>query len=77
MQVVKNKYIVYSMSLHMAETTCARHVPSHVSVYSGHCWIQSTAPTNYCDVTVLASLNSKARKVSRKSCAGYNVSQYF
>ena len=31
-QVVKNKYIVYNLSLHMSETSCPAHV---TRVYSG------------------------------------------
>ena len=73
-KVVKDKYIVYNMSLHMSETTCPRLVRS---VYAGNCWIRSRAPTNYCEVTVLSSLKSNLRKVSRKTCAGYNVAKYF
>jgi len=73
-KVVKNKYIVYNLSLHMAETTCSRLMRS---AYSGQCWIRSNSPTNYCEVTVLASLKSNLKKVSKKTCAGYNVSKYF
>ena len=74
-RVVKDRYIVYNLSLHMAETSCPGDAAS--SAYSGHCWVGSAAPTNYCDVTVLASLKSEARRVTRKTCAGYNVAKYF
>ena len=72
--MVKDKYIVYNLSLHMSETTCTASV---TRVYSGHCWVSDQVPTNYCDVTVLQSLRSDARKISRKTCAGYNVAKYF
>jgi len=73
-KVVKDKYIVYNLSLHMSETSCPTSV---TRVYSGNCWVNTRAPTNYCDITVLQSLKSDARKISRKTCAGYNVAKYF
>jgi len=73
-QSVKDKYIVYNLSIHMTETSCARGVRS---VYSDLCKLRPGAPTNYCEVTVLASLKSPAKRMSQKSCAGYNVSKYF
>ena len=56
----------------MTDHSFSRNIPR-----TGHCWVSTRAPTNYCDVTVLASLKSDARKISRKTCAGYNVAKYF
>ena len=46
-QVVKDKYIVYNLSLHMTESNCARGVRS---VYTEDCKLTARAPTNYCEV---------------------------
>ena len=46
-QVVKDKYIVYNLSLHMTESNCARGVRS---VYTEDCKLRARAPTNYCEV---------------------------
>ena len=46
-QVVKDKYIVYNLSLHMTETNCGRNVRS---VYTEDCKLSARAPTNYCEV---------------------------
>jgi len=73
-KVVKGRYVLYNMSLHMSETTCTRGTPG---VYSKNCLLRASAPTNYCEVTVLQSLRSAKKKVSRKTCAGFNVSKYF
>jgi len=73
-KVVKGKYIIYNLSLHMTETTCTRGTPG---VYSENCLLRASAPSNYCEVTALQSLRSSSRRISRKTCAGYNVSQYF
>ena len=47
-QVVKDKYIVYNLSLHMTESNCARGVRS---VYTEDCKLRARAPTNYCEVS--------------------------
>jgi len=73
-KVVKGKYVVYNLSLHMTETSCSRGTPG---VYSENCLLRASAPSNFCEVTVLQSLRSSSRKISRKTCAGYNVSKYF
>lgn len=73
-KVVKGKYIIYNLSLHMTETSCTR---GSLGVYSENCLLRASAPSNYCEVTVLQSLRSNNRKLSRKTCAGYNVSKYF
>ena len=89
---MKDKYIVYNLSLHMTETDCARGVRS---VYTEDCKLRARAPTNYCEVggatmlqtslaklsniqvTVLSSLKSSAKRLSKKACAGYNISKYY
>ena len=45
---MKDKYIVYNLSIHMTETSCARGVRS---VYSDNCKLRPRAPTNYCEVS--------------------------
>ena len=57
------------------------------------CVLRQDAPDNYCEVTILQSLHSNRKRVScvheitinlksntqvsQKTCAGYNVSQFF
>ena len=45
--MVKDKYIVYNLSLHMTETDCSRNVRT---VYTEDCKLRARAPTNYCEV---------------------------
>ena len=45
---MKDKYIVYNLSIHMTESSCARGVRS---VYSDNCKLRPRAPTNYCEVS--------------------------
>jgi hypothetical protein len=73
-KVVKGKYIIYNLSLHMTETSCSRGTPG---VYSENCVLRASAPSNFCEVTVLQSLRSSRRKMTRKNCAGYNISKFF
>ena len=47
--MVKDKYIVYNLSLHMTETSCARGVRA---VYTEDCKLRARSPTNYCEVDI-------------------------
>jgi len=48
-KVVKGKYVVYNLSLHMTETSCSRGTPG---VYSENCLLRASAPSNFCEVFV-------------------------
>ena len=41
------------------------------------CQLRAAAPDNYCEVTVLQSLRSSRRRLASKTCAGYNIAQFF
>lgn len=74
-QEVGGKYVKHKLSLHMSESSCSREVED---VYSDpSCVLRQDAPDNYCEVTILESLHSNRKRVSQKTCAGYNVSQFF
>jgi len=74
-QEIGGKYVKHKLRLHMSETSCSREV---VDIYSdSSCVLRQDAPDNYCEVTILESLHSNRKRVSRKTCAGYNVSQFF
>jgi len=74
-QEVGGKYVKHKLRLHMSETSCSREV---VDVYSDPtCVLRQDAPDNYCEVTILESMHSNRKRVSQKTCAGYNVSQFF
>ena len=44
---MKEKYVVYSLSLHMVETSCPRSVRT---AYTDNCKVTPRAPSNYCEV---------------------------
>jgi len=46
-KVIKGKYVIYNLSLHMTETSCSRGTPG---VYSENCLLRASAPSNYCEV---------------------------
>jgi len=71
----------WDLRIHMKETSCSRDEGESMhtlyTLYTGqtHCLVDQQGPDNLCEVRVLSK--GKKRMMTKRTCAGHNVSSIF